>query len=298
MKILTIDGNNLVHRVYWVANNMGYKTEYFHVYMFLNSVKSYVELYKPDKTIMVWDEKPDYKPNKRKELLEEYKGNRNKEYNQEVHAANEVIKEMLSDLGIPSIYPREYEADDVIHIINTYMENVSRTNFYKDKQPFSHVIVTVDRDLCQLIKSSKLYNISVYDPIRKFEINAENFEEKLKYKKEDFIKVKALQGDKSDNIPGIKGMGKVKTQKYLNGEVELTEEENEIFKKNLKLVTLTNDEEEVKYVRKQLIECSYDTNFDNFKANCEKYKFAQILKSEKKWYNTFFQDNRLLDLLS
>ena len=298
MKLLTIDGNNLVHRVYWVANNMGYKTEYFHVYMFLNSVKSYVELYKPDKTFMVWDEKPDYRPNKRKELLEEYKANRNKDYNIEVHAKNDVIKEMLTTLGIPSIYPREFEADDVIHIINKAYDDYSRTNFYKDKQPFSHTIVTVDRDLCQLIRSSKLRNIVVYDPIRKFEINGENFEEKLKYKKEDFIKVKALTGDKSDNIPGIKGFGKVKIQKYLNGEIKLTEEEKNIYNKNLELVTLTNDKEEEYYVKDQLNRCKFDTDWNEFRANCDKYKFAQILKSEKKWYNTFFQDNRLLDLLS
>ena len=93
-------------------------------------------------------------------------------------------------------------------------------------------------------------------------------------------------------------MGKVKTQKYLNGEIKLTEDEKLIFEKNLKLVTLTDDKDEVKYVKEQLAECSFNTNFDNFKANCEKYKFAQILKSEKKWYNTFFQDNKLLDLLS
>ena len=37
-KILTIDGNNLVHRVYYVANNMPHKSEHLHVYMFLNSV--------------------------------------------------------------------------------------------------------------------------------------------------------------------------------------------------------------------------------------------------------------------
>ena len=68
MKILTIDGNNLVHRVYWVANNIKNVSENYHVYMFLNSVKSYVEMYQPDKVICVWDEKPDYRPNKRKEL--------------------------------------------------------------------------------------------------------------------------------------------------------------------------------------------------------------------------------------
>lgn len=53
MKVLTIDGNNLVHRVYWVANNMKNANENFHVYMFLNSVKSYVELYNPDRTYCV-----------------------------------------------------------------------------------------------------------------------------------------------------------------------------------------------------------------------------------------------------
>jgi len=294
MKILTIDGNNLVHRVYWVANNMGYKTEYFHVYMFLNSVKSYVEMYKPDRTYMVWDEKPDYRTNKRKEILEEYKGNRDKDYNVEVHAANEVIKEMLQDLGIPSIFPRDYEADDVISIINNVECKNSTVQFYKTKKLFKHIIVTVDRDLCQLINN----NVSVYDPIRKYEINSENFEEKLKYKKSDFIKVKALQGDKSDNIPGIKGMGKVKTEKFLNGEITLTEDEKEIYNKNLVLVKLTEDKEEVEYVTNQMYECSFETNFDNFKSNCEKYKFAQILKNESKWYNTFFQDNRLLDILS
>ena len=73
---------------------------------------------------------------------------------------------------------------------------------------------------------------------------------------------------------------------------------NLYLKRILNLVTLTDDKDEVKYVKEQLSECSFDTNFDNFKANCEKYKFAQILKSEKKWYNTFFQDNKLLDLLS
>ena len=47
----------------------------------------------------------------------------------------------------------------------------------------------------------------------KFEINLDNFIDKLKYDPEDFIKVKAIQGDKSDNIPGIKGFGKVKIGK-------------------------------------------------------------------------------------
>ena len=93
MKILTIDGNNLVHRVYWVANNMAKKSENFHVYMFLNAVKSYTDMYRPDKIICVWDEKPDYRKNKRKLILEDYKGNRDGDPG--VHDKNELIKEFL-----------------------------------------------------------------------------------------------------------------------------------------------------------------------------------------------------------
>ena len=136
MKILTIDGNNLVHRVYWVANNIKNVSENYHVYMFLNSVKSYVEMYQPDKTFCVWDEKPDYKPNKRKELLEDYKGNRDKEYGKEVHTKNEIIKEMLNTMGIPSIFPRSYEADDVIKIINDAYDKHLTTKFYITKKLF------------------------------------------------------------------------------------------------------------------------------------------------------------------
>ena len=294
MKILTIDGNNLVHRVYWVANNIKNVSENYHVYMFLNSVKSYVEMYQPDKTFCVWDEKPDYKPNKRKELLEDYKGNRDKEYGKEVHTKNEIIKEMLNTMGIPSIFPRSYEADDVIKIINDAYDRHLTTKFYMTKKLFRHIIVTVDRDLCQLISNK----VSVYDPIRKVEINKENFKEILKYDKKDFIKVKALTGDKSDNIPGIKGFGKVKIDKFLNGEVFLTDEEDKIYKRNLELVTLTEDKEEKEYVLNQLSKIKNDTNYDKFKELSKEYKFSQILKNDTKWYTAFFQDNRLLELLS
>tara|TARA_A100000172_G_scaffold80727_2_gene71122 strand:+ start:505 stop:1350 length:846 start_codon:yes stop_codon:yes gene_type:complete len=279
-KILTIDGNNLVHRVYWVANNMAKKSDNFHVYMFLNAVKSYTDMYKADTVICVWDEKPDYRKNKRRDLLEEYKGNR--DYDSSVHDKNELIKELLQLMGIPSIYPRDYEADDVIGFIDGY--------FYDDE----HIIVTVDKDLCQLISEDTV----VYDPIRKYEINLENFTEKLKYDPEDFIKVKALQGDKSDNIPGLKGFGKVKIGKFLDGVIRLTEEENKIYTRNLKLVTLSKDLEEEDYVIKQLKNCSFKSDFTEFISLCKKCWFTNILKYDQKWFTTFFEKNRLIDLLS
>ena len=283
MKILTIDGNNLVHRVYWVANNMKYKTEYFHVYMFLNSVKSYAELYQPDKIFVVWDEKPDYQKNQRKEDFEDYKANRDSEKAKEVHSKNEDIKALLKSMGIPSIFPRKYEADDAIGFIDT---------FYWDAK---HVVVTVDRDLCQLINEDTV----VYDPIRKYEINEANFKEKLKYDPEDFIKVKAIQGDKSDNISGIKGFGKAKIEKYLKGEIELDEEQEYIYKRNMSLVELTQNASEEKYVYDQLEKAKkIDTDWQLFLEKCNEFKFTNITNNEGKWYTAFFEKNRLIDILS
>jgi len=201
---------------------------------------------------------------------------------------------MLNTLGIPSIFPRSYEADDVIKIINDAYDKLTKTKFHITKKLFKHIIVTVDKDLCQLISGK----VSVYDPIRKVEINKGNFKEILKYDIKDFIKVKALTGDKSDNIPGLKGFGKVKIDKFFKGEVNLTEEEVKIYKRNLELVTLTEDRDERDYVLNQLSECKSETDYDQFKKLSKDYNLSQIVKNDTKWYTTFFQKNRLLELLS
>ena len=171
---------------------------------------------------------------------------------------------------------------------------MSTAKFYLTKKLFKHIIVTVDKDLCQLIS----HKVSIYDPIRKVEINKDNFNEILKYDKKDFIKVKALTGDKSDNIPGLKGFGKVKVEKFLKGEVVLSEEEKETYSRNLKLVTLTDDKDEKEYVMNQLSEIKNETDYDLFKKLSKEYNLSQIVKNDTKWYTTFFQKNRLLELLS
>jgi DNA polymerase-1 len=284
MKRLIIDGNNLVHRVYWVSKNQPQFNEYFHIHLFLTSVKNYILKYKPDVTYCAWDEKADYQINKRKELSETYKANRDKEKNNEVHAKNYIIKELLKCLGINSVQPYAYEADDVIAIF---------CDMFKQDEK---IIITVDRDLCQLIDDKTI----VFDPIRKVEFNIDNFEEKLKCKKERFVIIKALQGDKSDNVSGIKGFGKVKIEKYLTGEIEMTAEETAHFARNLLLLDLRNtlhDETECSYVEEQL---NKESTFDSkeFKKSCEGLGFHQILKKYDEWYRIFFEKNTMTGILA
>jgi 5'-3' exonuclease len=284
MRRLIIDGNNLVHRAFWIASNQPIFNEHFHVHLFLTSVKNYVTRYQADVVYCTWDEKVDFQVNKRKELLEEYKGNRDQERNKAVHSKNHIIKELLEYLGIKNVLPRAYEADDVMAIFNYLYPEDER------------IIITVDKDMCQLIGE----NTVVYDPIRKVEFNTKNFEELIGYELKDFVKLKALTGDKSDNIPGIKGFGKVKIAKFLNGEYHMSVEEKIQFENNLKLVDLSitlQDQDEVEYVKAQF-EAKPEINFDAFKQKCDELYFHKILNSIDSWYGTFFMRSKLADLLN
>ena len=282
MKTLFIDGNNLVHRVFWISKNQPNFNTYFHVYLFLNSVKTYTEQYSPDNIFCVWDERPEHQVNVRKELSGEYKLTRDKEKRTEVHTQNNNIKELLCSLGIKNVFPEKYEADDVIAILhNHFTEN-------------EKVIITADKDLCQLIDNKTC----VYDPIRKKTYNIVNFESELGVKKQLFTRMKAIQGDKSDNISGLKGFGAVKTQKVLTGEIMLTTEQEKQVSDNMRLVDLSltlQVQSECDYVLQQ-IGNSQEQNFNSFKKMCTEFKFYQILNNIDYWHEIFYMNNRLQKL--
>ena len=96
----------------------------------------------------------------------------------------------------------------------------------------------------------------------------------------------------------MKGFGKVKIGKFLDGTIRLTEEEDKIYSRNLKLVTLSKDYDETEYVTKQLKNSSFKSDFTGFISLCEKYYFKNIVNHDQKWFTTFFEKNRLLDILS
>ena len=290
MKTLIIDGNNLVHRTYWTAKNQSQRTKTdtqdqinnFHIYFTLNAVFSYVTKFNPTKTIFVWDEKPDYKINERKTEFVDYKANRSKDTSP--HQNNNIIKLMLNFLGIPSIYPRQLEADDIVaYICKTFTNH--------------KVIVSVDRDFLQLVDNET----TLYDPIRKTEYTKDNFQQLTGSKDTiHWLAAKSLLGDKSDNVPGIPKFGKVKLAKFESGELTLTQEEQEIFNRNYSLFNLeafkyNNDESE--YYRTQLAE-EITGDWSKFQEECKKRDFNSILKKKEAWYSLFFLKNKLQSLFT
>lgn len=288
MKTLIIDGNNLIHRTFWTAKTQSERTginsveqiNNFHIYFTLNAIHSYVSKYNPDMVIAVWDEKPEYEANIRKSLLTEYKGNRLNDATP--HRNNDIIKQLLSYIGINSIFPRELEADDIIsYIVKEHSGN--------------KVIISVDKDFLQLVNN----NITLFDPIRKQEYTAYNFEELTGYKADtEWLTAKCLSGDKSDNVPGIPKFGKVKIKKYLEGDIVLSAEQQDIFKLNHSIFTLDKYKEyprEQQYYKTQL-EVQPTTNWKLFVAACEERNFQNILKKKESWYNLFFLKHKLTSL--
>ena len=287
MKTLIIDGNNLIHRTWWTAKNQGKRQGIedtqlianMHIYFTLNAIYSYANKFKPTKTICVWDEKEDYQPNVRTEQLDGYKGNRSNDSTP--HEQNDQIKEMLSCLGIPSIFPREREADDIVAYICKSIEG-------------EKVIVSVDRDFLQLVDT----NTILYDAIRKREFVLETFTEDTGYTKKEWLNAKCLLGDKSDNVPGIPRFGKAKVRKWLDGQLELNEEQEAIFEKNMKVFNLNevmSHESEATYYQDQL-DVDIEARWSEFVCYCEEYKMENILKKKEAWHSMFVLSNKLLSM--
>jgi len=138
----------------------------------------------------------------RNEIYPEYKANRESppvELTKQLPVAIEWIERM----GFANLSQVGFEADDIITTV---------AKFAKEKN-IKVKIVSHDKDLYQLIDDSK---VVMYDAIKKKEIDEDACVEKFGINPKDFINFQALLGDSSDNVPGVKGVGKVTAAKLIN----------------------------------------------------------------------------------
>jgi len=299
MKACVIDGSNLLHRTYWVAetqsklvNTKGVWTG--PLYLFLKSIKSLQEKFTPEEMWVVWDKKLNYpSTNFRKQLLpEEYKQTRDNERTLKVHEQHDILNEWLVSLGIKQMYPWVLEADDIMA--------------WLVKEKFdSAVIVTVDKDLLQLVTPTVHY----YNPRKKKLITNINFEEEVGVPVEHYVKFKALLGDKSDNITGITGYGTQKSTKFCTESIEnilsilKNEDEKQRFKTNLLLMSLDgsyNKEtgETQSYQEQYSVLQELKPNIKRFEELCYEYEIYSFIKEIDRWKDNFVRPQNLLSLIS
>lgn len=190
-----LDANSLLHRAWHalppLTNPDGEVVNA--VFGVLNIVLKLIQEKKPDAFAAAWDTEA---PTFRHEAYEAYKATR-EEKPDELYAQIPYIKEGLELLGIPSLELDGYEADDIIGTIAKKQV----------KKGWHVVIVTGDRDLLQLIEPSlevMAFKRGVTDTVL---YDAKEVQSQYGLSIDQFLEYKAMRGDPSDNIPGIKGIG-------------------------------------------------------------------------------------------
>lgn len=193
-KIIIIDGNSLLHRAYHgmrpLTNRDG---EYTHgVYGFLRMLESLLKEEQPAATAVAFDVGKTF----RHDLYPDYKAGR-KETDPELKSQFPLLKEALRALGIPVLEAPGYEADDILG-------TVARLGTEAGDQV---ILVTGDKDAFQLINgNTRLYlTRKGLSDIEK--LDGEALLEKYGFKPSQAPDVKGLQGDPSDNIKGVFGIG-------------------------------------------------------------------------------------------
>jgi DNA polymerase-1 len=252
-----------------------------HLHIFLNSIKQYVEMYRPSKTIVCWDKRTDGAPNMRNAILPEYKEGRDKAKAALIHAHTDILEQMLDALGIVNFYPRTMEADDCIA-------------YLCHELPGEKVVVSVDKDLLQLVNE----DVVVYDPMKKVEINNATFDTYSKIPKKNFLIEKCMMGDRSDNIQGVKGYGPVKIKRYFAGEVKLTPEEQERLDRNMKMMSLDlykDYPDEVEHFKNHPL--VGNPSWETFEKLCKDNNMVNIAKN-RAFYNLFFMEKTLENMFS
>lgn len=204
-KIILVDGNNLMFRSFFATSSMGnlminskgYPTNA--LYGFTNMINKIIEEEKPTYIAVAFDIGKSFRHSK----YQEYKAGRNATPNELIIQLDKV-KELLDIMGIKHIELENYEADDIIGTLSKMA--------YDDKE-FESLIVSSDKDLLQLInEETTVKHLKSKDYI-KYDLNT--FKETYKIEPIRMIDLKALMGDVSDNIKGVKGVGEKTALKLL-----------------------------------------------------------------------------------
>lgn len=201
--LLMIDGNSLANRAFYgvphLSNAKGVPTNA--VYGFLNTLQSVVERFQPDELFVAFDIS---KKVFRHEQFADYKGTRTG-MPEDLRAQMPLIKEALGYMNIETFGMEGYEADDIIGTMSRHYTALGHKS----------IILSGDRDLFQLVSPS----VTVCFPKSKgadMEIVTPEFlAEHYDMTPELVIELKGLMGDKSDNIPGIAGVGEKTARKLL-----------------------------------------------------------------------------------
>ncbi len=196
-KLAIIDGKSVFYRGYYAMPNLSTRdgTPTGGVYGFAAMSLELLKKLKPDYVAVAWD-KPKTNIRKRLELYPQYKAGR-KPAPPDFYAQIPILHELLEAFNWPLIELDDYEADDIMGALATQAQ----------KKDIETMLITSDLDMLQLVNShTKVYALKKgFSNIEEYHL--ESFTEKYGLEVNQFLDLKALKGDSSDNIPGVPGIG-------------------------------------------------------------------------------------------
>lgn len=205
-KVILVDGNNLLFRSFYATsysgiimrNSKGFPTNA--VYGFINMIHKILEEEKPEYILVAFDKGKTFRHDK----YDWYKAGRS-EMPEDLKLQFPKAKEVLEAMGIKYFEIENYEADDIIGTLSRIVD---------EEDEFIATIVSSDKDLLQLISDEvdvKLLKTSGF-----IRMDRDTFYNTYKVEPKCMVDLKALMGDSSDNIPGVKGIGEKTAIKLLS----------------------------------------------------------------------------------
>lgn len=274
-KLLLIDGNSILNRAYFAIRPLNDQRgrNVNAVYGFINILLKALSDYAPDKLVVAFDMRGH---NFRKDIYPEYKANRHG-MPDDLAAQMPILHDLLHAMHISVVEKPGVEADDIIGTISKAFDGES-------------YIVSGDRDMLQLV-SDKVTVLLTKKGVTDVEVvNPETLKSIYNLTPYQVIEYKALRGDTSDNIPGVRGVGEKTAmtllEKYGNIDVLYDNVDSEKGALRDKLI----EGKEMAYISRQLatIVTTADVEFDleysglpvcdgNVKQMLEQLQFRSIV---------------------
>ena len=270
-----IDGKSVFYRGYYAMGHLALPdgTPTGGVYGFATMLIEIIEKLQPEYIAVAWD-KPKTNIRARRAIYADYKANR-KPAPDDFYAQIPYLMELLGAFHIPLYEFDDYEADD---IIGTLARSA-------DAQGVRVEIISGDLDMLQIVDNDiHMYQLKRgFSDVQKFDIAA--VEAKYGLKKSQFLDLKSLKGDSSDNIPGVPGIGEkgavslLQTYGDLDGIYAHVDEIPGATGQKLK------DGKELAYISKQLAEIRFDApvKFDPQGTKLAGFEPEKVLDFLKKY---------------
>lgn len=305
-KLAVIDGKSVFYRGYYAMPGLSLKdgTPTGGVFGFASLAIELIKKLEPDYVAVAWD-KPKTNIRKRREIYPEYKAGR-KPAPQDFYDQVPLLHELLDAFGWPLYELDDYEADDILGAFAKQAE----------EKGFETCLLTSDLDALQLIAPhTKVYALkNGLSNIEEFDVA--HFEEKYGIDVHQFLDLKSLKGDSSDNLPGVPGIGEktgiqlLQQYKTLDGIYEHLDDIKPTTAKKLEAG------KELAYMSKEVgriwtdapVELDWDeadingTDLNKVSAILQKFEFSSLVKrlpkhmQQAEQHSLFFEEANVVTL--